>query len=390
MALLVGCKSPAPPILAAEWTGITGQEKPDQIWDSSPPVKIFQAQLIHMRSKMIKKNLFTIILSGIIVGLLSMALSVGYVSASPLPQEDEPTPEMSDEECSECHIDIHDRWSHSPHANAYEDPYFQEQWQELGNPNDCLACHTTNYQQSTGMYDAEGITCRACHTAMQDHPESVAETEIKSEFCGTCHTTTVNEWRKTGHSLSDVSCIECHNPHSQDPLFEEPDDLCINCHKDDMGDYLNDLHVSEGIGCVDCHALVIPPEEPPEDGIVPTGHAFDITPKTCVACHTDTLHAGFSLPGYENGATVAQEGDDDVEEVEQPPLAQPEEETLNPAQRIQALEAALASSRVSNLFQGAVIGLVLGGSTAWIVARNVRQLPEDEEEEYDAEETQEQ
>jgi hypothetical protein len=49
-----------------------------------------------------------------------------------------------------------------------------------------------------------------------------------------------------------------------------------------------------------------------------------------------------------------------------------EEETLNPTQRIQALETALASARISNLFQGAVIGLVLGGSTAWIVARNVR------------------
>ncbi len=81
--------------------------------------------------------------------------------------------------------------------------------------------------------------------------------------------------------------------------------MCMNCHEDTMGDYLEDLHIEKGIGCVDCHALVIPPEEMPEDGIVPTGHAFTITTATCIACHTDTLHAGFSLPGYENGAKAA-------------------------------------------------------------------------------------
>ena len=42
-----------------------------------------------------------------------------------------------------------------------------------------------------------------------------------------------------------------------------------------------------------------------------------------------------------------------------------------PAQQtIQALEAALASARLSTLFQGGIIGLVLGGSTAYFLARN--------------------
>jgi hypothetical protein len=166
-------------------------------------------------------------------------------------------------------------------------------------------------------------------------------------------------------------------------LFEAPDDLCINCHKDDMEHYLEDLHVQKGIGCVDCHALVIPPDPLPEDGIVPTGHAFTITPQTCVACHTDALHAGFSLPGYEAGAKAALEngttegevapislafvggdGDDDT--------AVTEEEELSPEQQIQALETALASRNISLLFQGAIVGLVLGGTTAWFIAHNIR------------------
>jgi predicted CXXCH cytochrome family protein len=182
--------------------------------------------------------------------------------------------------------------------------------------------------------------------------------------------------------------MDCHDPHSQQPLFENADDLCINCHREGMGDYLNDLHVQKDIGCVDCHALVIPPEVPPEDGIVPTGHTFSISPQTCVACHTDALHAGFTLPGYENGATDAfhsQNGTADDEAGEEAEGATPlidtsSENELNTTQQIQALETALASSRVSNLFQGAVIGLVLGGSTAWIVGANLRGSTQEEEE----------
>ena len=56
------------------------------------------------------------------------------------------------------------------------------------------------------------------------------------------------------------------------------------------------------------------------------------------------------------------------------------ESELYSTQQIQALETALASSRISNLFQGAVIGLVLGGSTAWVVGQNLRQRDEEEEE----------
>jgi hypothetical protein len=178
--------------------------------------------------------------------------------------------------------------------------------------------------------------------------------------------------------------MDCHDPHSQQPLFPNADDLCINCHREGMGDYLNDLHVQKDIGCVDCHALVIPPEVPPEDGIVPTGHAFSISPQTCVACHTDTLHAGFTLPGYENGAAYhASETSEDAEITEgaQPREVEEVDSELTESQRIQALETALASSRVSNLFQGAVIGLVLGATTAWVVNQNIRNQPKEEEEE---------
>lgn len=340
-----------------------------------------------------KKRMILSLLTGIIVGTMSLLITVHLATAAPLSQTDDedplPMPEHPDAQaCQECHLDVTNHWVDSAHANAFSDPYFQSQWTGLGEPTECLACHTTNFQPATGEYSSEGVECQACHGEVDaEHPPNPVPILADTEYCGTCHTTTLSEWHRTGHATEDIGCNDCHDPHSQEPLFEEnPDELCINCHSDSMEDYLEDLHVQNDIGCVDCHALVIPPDPIPEDGIVPTGHAFDITPATCVACHTDALHAGFSLPGFEHGdmATAAGEsGDGDgAEAVEsEGETAAEENALLTPEQQIETLEAALASRNVTGLFQGGIVGLVLGGSSAWFVASNVRQNRRKEEEE---------
>ncbi|MBE9525041.1 MAG: hypothetical protein IMY76_08070 [Chloroflexi bacterium] len=320
------------------------------------------------------------IISGLLVCVLTLMVSSGTALASPHEQEGDPTemPEVKD--CGECHLDIAENWSHSPHAHAYDDPVFQDRWVGLGEPGECLACHTTNYLSSTDEYSAEGVACESCHgITSENHPPEIVPVKADTDYCGSCHTTTLSEWRLTGHAAAEVGCMDCHDPHSQGALFENSDEMCINCHQEDeMGDYLNDLHVQNDIGCVDCHALVIPPEIVPDDGIVPTGHTFIITTGTCVACHTDALHAGFSLPGYENGAkegnSIGQEG----EENEAPHIGAEVESDSQPEQRLEALETALASRNMSTIFQGGVIGIVLGGTTAWIVARNIRRLPNEQ------------
>ena len=318
------------------------------------------------------------LLSGVVVFTLVLLLTTGAALAAPLSEGDEPIEHGPSKDCGECHLDIAESWSHSPHAHAFDDPYFQEQWTALGKPGDCLSCHTTDYVASTGLFAEEGVYCEACHGKVEgDHPPEIVSLDADTEYCGSCHTTTLSEWRSTGHAPSDVGCMDCHNPHSQRALFADPDEMCINCHQEDMERYLEDMHVQKDIGCVDCHALVIPPEVPPDDGIVPTGHSFDITPATCVACHTDALHAGFSLPGYENGAGgIDTESGFHGETEEQQPI----EDELTPEQRIEALETSLASRNITTLFQGGVVGIVLGGSTAWMVARNIRRLPDEEDE----------
>ncbi len=354
-----------------------------------------------MTNNVRKKQLILSILAGLTMGLVSLVLLVLTVqlasASSKLQSEEEPPPveHYTAEECQECHLDVTNHWSSSPHAHAFDDPIFQDRWIGLGEPGECLTCHTTEFSPTTGEFEVEGISCQACHGAVaKDHPDAIVPILADTEYCGSCHTTTLGEWHLTGHASSEIGCTDCHDPHSQDALFEVADDMCLNCHEESMGDYLEGIHHEKEIGCVDCHALVVPPEDPPEDGIVPTGHAFTITPATCVACHTDALHAGFSLPGYENGATAAINGDAEIHEVldeaEATTVEEAEEsveQELTAEQRSEAMETALASQNVTLLFQGAVVGIVLGGSTAWIVATNVRRgkLEEQEEAEDDEE-----
>ena len=245
----------------------------------------------------------------VVVGAAGAATSPNVTQGTATPVASaEPTASdvAPQKECAECHPDIEDAWMASSHAHAYDDVKFVERWTSMGKPGECLACHTTNYQSTTNSFTGEGVQCEACHgEVVEGHPPAIVTVKADTDYCGSCHTTTLGEWRLTGHSTAGVGCNDCHDPHSQEALFEDPDELCLDCHRDEMGDYLEDLHIKKDIGCVDCHSLVIPPETIPDDGIVPTGHAFTISTSTCVACHTDSLHAGFSLPGYEDGAKAA-------------------------------------------------------------------------------------
>jgi predicted CXXCH cytochrome family protein len=286
-------------------------------------------------------------------------------------------------ECAACHLNVTKEWQTSPHAHAYDDPVFQEWWHGQGRPGECLLCHTTGYHAGKGTFTAEGVTCEACHGQVDaGHPPAVIPVRTDTEFCGSCHTPTLSEWRLSGHGSAGIGCISCHDPHNQLPLFANPDDLCLNCHEGDMGDYLEDVHIQKGIGCVACHTLVIPPEVMPVDGLVPTGHQFTITAATCVACHTDTLHAGFSLPGYERGARVAagEAVTTTLSVRDRPPGGSAGAHSTALEQQIQLLEAALASRDLTAVFQAGVIGLVFGATTAWFVAHNLvgRRRPQED------------
>ncbi len=104
---------------------------------------------------------------------------------------------------------------------------------------------------------------------------------------------------------------------------------------------------------------------------------------------SDALHSGTPLPGYEAGASGVAEI---LRVTSTLPTLVAEytggtvESGVSAAQTIQALEAALASARLSTLFQGGMIGLVLGGSTAFFIGRNQRRAFEEVAEAEDEDE----
>ncbi len=332
------------------------------------------------------KKLFLFI---VVVLLTAVFTSFQTAVAAPPRQDGEEDAHADDEviptkDCQECHLDVAAHWEDSSHANAYKNEAFQEEWQSQGEPTECLACHTTNYNPATGEYEAEGVSCESCHGEVTgQHPPMPVPILADSEYCGSCHTTSLSEWHRSAHAAEDIGCMDCHDPHSQGKLFETTDELCLNCHNEDERAemYLEDLHVENGVGCMDCHSVVLPLDPPPDDGIVPTGHAFGISAATCVACHTDSLHAGEPLPGYEEG-TLAHNGAITQTETFTPTLtlASTDHNGLSLEQQIQALETSIASNNVTMVFQGAIVGLVLGGTTAWIISQNIRARRRKEEE----------
>jgi hypothetical protein len=181
------------------------------------------------------------------------------------PQQDTPLPEatpvaVETKDCKECHLDIANLWSSSPHAHAFEDPIFQEKWASMGQPEECLHCHASNHPEALDQYTYEGVNCEDCHGPdIPNHPPADIPTHTDMKYCGSCHPTTLGEVHLSGHSMENqVRCVDCHDPHRQNVLIENPDDMCKSCHEEDlkgMDEALRGIHLQENIGCIDYHML---------------------------------------------------------------------------------------------------------------------------------------
>jgi len=216
-----------------------------------------------------------VILAGLAFGLIGLMLIAGSVSAGSNPRPfaqatatpseaaPAPTEEVEAKACVECHLDKRDALMGSPHAHSADDPVFLEGWDNMERPEDCLLCHEATYNAESGEYAAIGVSCVTCHgDAGTEHPPAEIPARSDEEYCGRCHPTTLGEARLSGHSTeNEVRCVNCHDPHSQKVLFENPDDMCKSCHTEDltaMDAALGEIHLQENIACADCHMLDVP------------------------------------------------------------------------------------------------------------------------------------
>lgn len=192
--------------------------------------------------------------------------------------------------CAECHPSEFYSWAGTTHAQASFDPIFQAYLQGADNQGECFACHTTGYNAQTGQFVTAGVTCESCHGPYRDeHPGQSMEIATADELCGTCHKSTVAEWRTSNHGQAGIACVACHEVHTQKMHMQTNSDaLCAGCHVRDAQDSLHQAHQSASVGCISCHVA-----RPDFDagaavsGMAETGHSFDAEPGVCVDCHTD-------------------------------------------------------------------------------------------------------
>ena len=277
--------------------------------------------------------------------------------------------------CANCHKDVHAEWKSTRHAQAFSSPIFQQNWEELGSEFACLQCHTTGYDADSSSYTAEGVTCESCHGPfVVGHPEKPMPFNPDAELCATCHTTTTNEWMASPHGAAGVDCQSCHNPHSQAPKAESVSALCTNCHSDPGEGFAHSTHANSGLECSNCHMYTAPTDAPAIGGLVPTGHTFTVGSEACINCHQDTVHTRDTIVALTGGAVAP--------EAKTP--AELEAEIID----LEALNLQLEASTTSNLYaglvQGAIIGLVIGGTGAWIVSKRLKIVEVEEESDSNA------
>jgi hypothetical protein len=208
---------------------------------------------------------------------------------------------QSPQNCRECHPEQFQDWSSTSHADASFDPIFQVYLERVGEPGECLSCHTTGYNSNTGQFVLAGVTCEACHGPYRpEHPAESMQVAASEDLCGTCHTTTFAEWASSNHSEAGVSCADCHEVHTQKTHSSDvANALCAGCHQGQTQDTVHAIHIhsTSSIHCTACH-LARPADDASDmvKGQVTTAHSFVVSVSTCDDCHTTPLGSGTELP----------------------------------------------------------------------------------------------
>lgn len=226
-----------------------------------------------------------------ILGLL-LAISFGMVSyfgATAGPDDQTPPPERED--CRECHPTLYMSWEQSDHGQALVDPAFQEQWQEQGEPRECLMCHTTGYDPDSNTWVEDGISCRACHSPMPDnHPMEPMPTDRSAALCEQCHSQTVFEWNISSHRQSGLDCVDCHGQHTTTLRAEDVAELCAGCHRDHASTFAHSVHNEQDLSCPDCHLETLDGEYGGDRGHSVNDHSFSPKLDACNRCHSYQMH----------------------------------------------------------------------------------------------------
>jgi predicted CXXCH cytochrome family protein len=225
------------------------------------------------------------LLYGLALGLALMLITFFAVRAEPQTQESQP----NQINCTACHESFQVAWEDSAHGRAGTSQTFQAALEGQENPSQCMSCHVTNYDEETHTWEADGITCTACHdTSMSNHPMQPMAADRSAKMCGECHNETYFEWQVSSHRASGLDCVGCHDPHATSLKGEDSATQCASCHRTRASNFAHSEHSQQGLTCADCHLAELP--DLTGEGHARLDHSFNVRLSTCNSCHAYQMH----------------------------------------------------------------------------------------------------
>jgi hypothetical protein len=205
--------------------------------------------------------------------------------------------QQSQPACQTCHPEEYADWQNTVHAKAALDPVFKEQFAKSHNQGDCLKCHTTGFDKSSGKFAWEGVTCEACHGPYkQGHPAAqTMQLPMESTTCRVCHEAAFQEWEKSSHAQQKIECFDCHRSHTQGLRTGGAETLCAACHNNQQTQLKHSIHGIGGVDCGNCH--MAKEQKNTAGGASTAGaeieaksHSFSVPTDVCNRCHSNTIH----------------------------------------------------------------------------------------------------
>lgn len=281
---------------------------------------------------------FEKILIALMAALFLAGMSILAASAQ---EDDPPTPVTSDDKaCGNCHEEFLMTWQNGPHGKAKEDPIFVNAWTDQGQPTACLACHVTGYDEATGTWKEDGVSCTACHVDEGgQHPRTTMSVDLTGGTCGTCHTDArfgQQQWLASTHYAKGMDCTTCHDPHNaslkvtvnvKNQTVKDASRLCISCHEEASMNFPYSVHSQQGVTCIDCHL-----EHVESDATVHrvADHSFKASIQTCNSCHAEQMHADGEATATDAAAVPTPTSEPAVSMMGQPPLISPTPTPVSP------------------------------------------------------------
>jgi DmsE family decaheme c-type cytochrome len=127
--------------------------------------------------------------------------------------------------------------------------------------NTCESCHGSALKHAKFQEDGdENNTDDPTLAALRIGLKSSSASEERNGICLQCHTGSGQAlWDGSIHQRRDVSCTDCHSPHSKNPKYLKTatqHESCASCHKDINAQLERDSHHPSREGkmeCSDCH-----------------------------------------------------------------------------------------------------------------------------------------